>query len=114
MLQGCENVRTIYEFINGHIPTDLLGMCPADVVDHREDGVWCLAESGESYLVYMTTGRAFNLDLTNAPGTFDAKWVGMRLGKIFEAAGEKLEGGKVHEMHGPDWRQWMLWLKKSC
>lgn len=121
MPQGCQNVRTIYEFIRNYIATDLLRMRPVDLVDHAPNGVWCLAEPGQSYLVYMTAGtqysppaRIFKLDLTDAAGAFDAKWVGMRLGYIYDAAGGKLEGGKVHEISRPDWRQWMLWLKKQA
>jgi hypothetical protein len=110
---GCENILTVQDFIRTHLATDLPRMRPLDVVDHREEGVWCLGEPAEAYLIYMLEGRPFRLDLTDAPGTFDAKWIGMRLGKIFDAFGGTLEGGKVHDLHGLDWRQWMLWLKKQ-
>jgi len=49
---------------------------------------------------------------TDAPGTFDAKCIDMRLGKMFDAFGGILEEGKVHDLRGLDWRQWVLWLKK--
>lgn len=114
MPQGCEYVHTIYELIRTRFATDLSRLRPLDVVDHAEEDVWCLGDPGNSYLVYMLAGKPFKLDLSNAPGTFEAKWVGMRLGKIFDAAGGTLEGGKVQELHGPDWRQWMLWLKKRA
>jgi hypothetical protein len=89
-------------------------MRPLDAVDHQEEGVWCLGEPGQAYLIYMLTGKPFRLDLSEAPGTFDAKWIGQRLGKVFDAFGGTLDGGKVHDLHGLDWRQWMLWLKKRA
>ena len=109
---GCENILAIYEIIRSRLATDLSRMRPLDAVDHQEEGVWCLGESGNAYLIYMLEGKPFRLDLSSAPGTFDAKWIGMRLGKIFDAFGGILEGGKVHDLRGLDWRQWMLWLKK--
>lgn len=114
MPQGCEHVHTIYEFIRTHLAADLAQLKPVDAADQAENGVWCLAEPGQMYLVYMLAGRQFKLDLSNVPGRFESKWVGLRLGKIFDAAGGTLEGGKVHDLHGPDWRQWMLWLRKSA
>ncbi len=111
---GCENILSTYDFIRTHLAADLPRMRPLDVVD-QPDRVWCLGEPGNVHLIYMLTGRpAFRLDLTGAPGTFDARWVGLKLGKIFDAFGGTIEGGKVHELPGPDWRQWMLWLKKRA
>jgi hypothetical protein len=110
---GCENVLTVYDFIRTHLATDLLGMRPLDVVDHQEEGVWCLGEPGKAYLIYILSGQRFRLDLSQAPGTFEAKWVGTRLGKVFDAFGGTLEGGKVHDLRSLDWRQWMLWLKRQ-
>jgi hypothetical protein len=114
MPQGCEHIHVIYEFIRSHLAADLSRMRPLDAVDHQEEGVWCLGEPGQAYLIYMLTGKPFRLDLSEAPGTFDAKWIGQRLGKVFDAFGGTLDGGKVHDLHGLDWRQWMLWLKKRA
>jgi hypothetical protein len=82
-----------------------------DVVS-RADGVWCLGDPGNAYLIYMLRGQPFRLDLSEAPGVFEAKWIGLRLGKVFEAFGGRIEGGKVHDLQGLDWRQWILWLKR--
>jgi hypothetical protein len=109
---GCESILTTYDFIRTHLAEDLPRMRPLNAVDQQEEGVWCLGEPSKSYLIYMLTGRPFRLDLSAAPGIYDAKWIGLRLGKIFDAFGGTLEGGKVHDLRGLDWRQWMLWLKK--
>ena len=56
--------------------------------------------------------RAFHLDLTDAPGRFDAKWIGLSLGTVFDAYGGSLEGGKMLFLGALDWRPWLLWLKQ--
>jgi hypothetical protein len=111
---GCENIMTFYETIRTHLASDLLRMRPLDAVDHPEEGVWCLGEPAQAYLVYMLEGRPFRLDLSEAPGTFDAKWIGPKLGHVFDAFGGTIEGGKVHDLRGLDWRPWLLWLKKRA
>jgi hypothetical protein len=107
---GCENVLTAYEFIRTHLSSDLPRMLPLDVV--QNDGAWCLGEPGNTYLIYMPTGIPFRLDLSGAPGTFEARWIGLKLGIIFDAFGGAIEGDRLHNLRGLDWRQWMLWLKK--
>jgi len=110
---GCENVLTAYELIRTRLSTDLARMRPLDVIS-RGEGVWCLGEPGKAYLIYMLRGQPFRLDLSEAPGVFEAKWIGLRLGKVFDAFGGTIEGGKIHDLNGLDWRQWMLWLKKRA
>jgi hypothetical protein len=111
---GSENIMTAYNLVRTLLATDLLRRRPLDVVNQQENGVWCLGDPGDAYLIAMLRGRAFRLDLSAAPGVFDARWIGMRLGKVFDAFGGSLEGGKIHDLHGLDWRQWMLWLKKRA
>ncbi len=87
MPTGQESILPIYEFIRNHISSDLLQMQPIDATD-KPDTVWCLGKKGESYLIYMPFGNQwFNLDLSDAPGTYDAKWMGMNLGTVFTAIG---------------------------
>ena len=111
---GCENIMTFYQTIRTHLANAFPRMRPLDVVDHPELGVWCLGDPAKVYVIYMLEGRPFRLDLSEAPGAFDVKWIGMRLGKVFDAFGGTLEGGRVHDLRGLDWRQWMLWLKKRA
>jgi hypothetical protein len=125
---GCDQILPTYDFIRNNVGEDLARMRPLDVIDKPEN-VWCIGEKGQSYLIYMPFGNQwFKLDLSDAPGTFEAKWVGMRLGKVFTAQGPyrgdaegaaircyggKVEGGKPVSLSGLDWRPWMLWLKKT-
>lgn len=135
---GCDRILPVYNFIRNYLSSDLLRMRPLDIItvnpeepkpapDKEEPVAWVLGEPGESYLIYMPAGNHyFSLDLSNAPGVFDAKWVGMRLGYVFpftnrppdeksaevRAYGGKMEGGKVVELAGLDQQPWMLWLKR--
>ena len=36
---------------------------------------YCLAHSGEEYLVYLPEGDEVTVDLSSAPGEFVAEWV---------------------------------------
>jgi hypothetical protein len=111
---GCQHILTAYEIIRSHFAADLARMRPLDIVSQKE-GAWCLGEPGSAYLIYMVSGSGgrFQLDLSQATGKFTSRWVGMRLGKVFDAFGGTIQGGQIHHLAGPDWRQWMLWLKKE-
>jgi hypothetical protein len=126
---GCDQILPIYDFLRNYLADDLLRMTPLDVLD-KSDTLFCLGERGKKYLIYMPFGNQwFKIDLTDAPGTFDATWIGMRLGKVFKAMGPfngteegarirgyggTIEGGKMVDLSGLDWRPWMLWLKKRA
>jgi hypothetical protein len=110
---GCESILTAYEFIRGHLAADLPRMRPLDGVASG-DGVWCLGEPGNIYLIYLPTGVPFRLDLSNVNGAFDASWIGQKLGKIFDAFDGSIEGGKVYQLRGLDVRPWMLCLRKRA
>lgn len=120
---GCQYILPIYEFIREHLAVDLPRMRPLDIVDNQENA-WCLGEPGRTYLIYTLSrppggprgfsSTAFHLDLTDDPGIFEAKWIGLALGKVFDAFGGSLVGGKVLNLAAMDWRQWMLWLKKRA
>jgi len=120
---GCQYILPAYEFIRMHLAVDLPRMRPLDIVDNQENA-WCLGEPGRTYLIYTLSrppggprgfsSTAFHLDLTDDPGIFEAKWIGLALGKVFDAFGGSLEGGKVLNLAALDWRQWLLWLKKRA
>ena len=126
---GCAEILPIYDFLRNNLGEDLLHMKPLDVLN-KPDTLFCLGERGKNYLIYMPFGNQwFKIDLTDAPGTYDATWVGMRLGKVFKAIGRfdlseesarirgyggTIEGGKMVDLSGLDWRPWMLWLRKRA
>jgi hypothetical protein len=106
---GCENILTVYEIIRAHLAADLPRMRPLDSLEG--DSVW---ENGERYLIYMLTGVPFRLDLSNTAGIFDAKWIGLKLGTIFDAFDGTIARNKIHQLRGLDWRQWRLCLRKRA
>ncbi len=119
---GCQHILPVYEFLRTHLAADLPRMRPLDIVDNREV-VWCLGEPGQAYLISMLSrppgdpsrgflSGAFHLDLSDAPGRFDARWIGLSLGTVFDAFGGSLEGAQVLNLAALDWRPWLLWLKK--
>jgi hypothetical protein len=125
---GCDQILPVYDFLRNYLAADLPRMKPLDVLN-KTDTLFCLGERGKDYLIYMPFGnQRFKIDLTDAPGTFEATWIGMRLGKVFTAQGSfngtpkearirgylgTIEGGKMVDLFGMDWRPWMLWLKKA-
>lgn len=61
----------------------------------RENGRFCLAEAGETYVVYLPEGGIVNLDLSGISGSFDLKWYDPRNGgKLQRGEVKKVSGGK--------------------
>lgn len=61
----------------------------------RENGRFCLAETGEVYVVYLPEGGIVNLDLSDVSGSFDVKWYDPRNGgKLQRGEVKKVSGGK--------------------
>ena len=46
----------------------------------RDNSRWCLAKTGEIYLVYLPAGGTADLDLTAAPGQYTVQWFNPRSG----------------------------------
>ncbi len=59
----------------------------------RENGRFCFAERGETYVVYLPEGGTTRLDLSGAKGSFDVKWYDPR-------NGGKLQRGSVSRVSG--------------
>ncbi|HXG08178.1 MAG TPA: DUF6298 domain-containing protein [Gemmataceae bacterium] len=69
---------------------------------------WALAEPGRNYLVYSAGGKV-RLDLSAAAGTYRARWIDPRTGKITEAQGA-VHGGGLTEFDPPGSGACVLWL----
>ncbi|MFA4944350.1 MAG: DUF6298 domain-containing protein [Lentisphaeria bacterium] len=111
---GSERILPVYDFIRHHLAADLPRMQPLDML-HSQEPIWCLGERGQSYLIYMPTGnQEFSVDLADAPGTFDAKWIGLELGTVFDSPAGPIPGGQSHHLCGLDQRSWLLWLRKQA
>jgi hypothetical protein len=75
------------------------------------DRQWALAEPGRGYLVYSAAADRVRLDLTDAPGAFNAVRIDPRTGQ--REPGEPIQGGRVVEMESPGGSPWVLWLTRG-
>lgn len=69
---------------------------PADELvgnPEHDNSRYCLAKSGEIYLVYLPQGGSTELDLTGAGGSYHVSWYNPR-------SGGKLQTGKVKSVTG--------------
>jgi len=66
-------------------------MKPADFPAGREQQ-YALSEPGRNYLVYAASGETIELDLTQAEGTFEQRWLDPQTGRI-EISGHHVNGG---------------------
>ena len=100
--------------------------------DHEQ--VFCLANPGKEYIVYMVRGQSFKLNLSHSKGTLEACWYNPRNGEymaakdiyIIQSTGEfphTNEGDRgwyrMHKAHNigfsaPDHENdWVLYLKEK-
>ncbi|MCD6507784.1 hypothetical protein J7M22_14340 [Candidatus Poribacteria bacterium] len=84
-------------------------MHPTDIVLNNPETTWCLADPSRSYLVYTLNGGEIKLDLSDAQGSFLARWFDPRTGRIIPAAA--ITGGKSILLKTPDEEDWVLWIR---
>ncbi len=99
-----------YEFVRQHLAAEIPAMRPADLTARPENN-WCLANPGESYLLYALYGGEVQLDLAQAKGKFELTWFNPRTGEV-KAAEKPVKGGKHLTLNCPDDQDWVIWLKK--
>jgi hypothetical protein len=104
-------IQHTYDFINSQMSDRLQYTTPQDLVNTPLSN-WCLAESGQTYLVYALNGGQVDLDLTGTSGTFTAKWFDPRTGNLTDANGGSVSGGTVVTFNAPDSNDWALYLYK--
>ena len=78
------------DFFREHVP--YASMAPDD--DLVGPTAWCLAQPGETYLVYLKNGGSTTLDLGAATGGFSVRWFDPRNGGA-------LQNGSVLNISGP-------------
>jgi len=69
------------------------------------------ARPGAVYVVYLTTGDRFTLDLSADAGVFTARWFDPRAGKFSEAF--KVEGSRQQEFQASDRNDWVLHIQSG-
>lgn len=71
-------------------------------------GCICFAAPALRYVCCSPNGETIRLDLSGAPGRFDAQWLNPRDGSKTPAA--QVEGGGKQSFHCPDSNDWVLYL----
>lgn len=107
--QTWDYCRIALEFFHG-LGVDLNTLSAADELVGTapgENGNWCLARSGEFYLVYLPEGEEAELDLGDADGQFSLEWFNPRNGQ--HQPGATVAGGRMVRLtppanvEGDDW-----------
>ena len=75
-----------------------------------DNSKWCLAKTGEIYVVYLPAGGTTSLDLRQASGRFAISWFDPRHGGLLRRgsvasvlAGSIVELGEAPESPAEDW-----------
>jgi hypothetical protein len=110
VLMGGGSIPNLPATTDKNLLAALSRMKPINLPDEVA-GQYALAEPGESYLVYASSGQTIQLDLTNVKGYFEAHWLNPRNGSIV-SGGDKVAGGEKVEL-APVFNPCVLWLKKQ-
>ena len=110
VLMGGGSIPNLPATIDKNLLAAISRMKPLNLSDEVK-GQFALAEPGESYLVYTSSGGNIQLDLTGAKGNFEARWMNPKSGTIV-SSGEKVTGGKKVELV-PNFSPCILWLVRQ-
>lgn len=106
-------IQTTYDFVRSHLATLLPEMTPEELVPGNPEGLWCLAKTDQTYLVYLLEGGRLRLDLSRASGAFRARWFNPRTGALTDANGGTVRGGGFLDMEAPGGDDWALLLDRE-
>ena len=76
------------------------------------NSVYCLAQTGQLYLVYLPKGGASMLDLTAAPGAFTVSWFNPRDGGALSGATPATGGDKL-PLAAPSTDDWLAVIRRK-
>ncbi len=108
--EACRVIQPTYNFIRRHMADSLWHMRPADRVRPTSPTTWCLSDPGHEYLVYAMQGGKFGIDLSTTSGTFLARWLNPRSGRLAPAKNHVIKAGRIAGFATPDRQDWALWL----
>lgn len=77
----------------------------------HDNSVYCLAQPGELYLVYLPKGGTASLDLSAASGEFALAWFNPREGGAPASAG-KIRGGAKATLTAPSTDDWLAIVRR--
>ncbi|HDR53025.1 MAG TPA: hypothetical protein ENN90_15625 [Mariniphaga anaerophila] len=81
------------------------------LTDRESNEAYCLANPGKQYAVYFTGGGEISLDLSDAPGSWDLKWLNIRANRWLDGA--PVNGGGFLPLKTPGSGQWVVLLKPN-
>ncbi len=79
------------------------------LVDRQPNEAYLAAIPGEQYALYFTYGGSVGLDLSNAPGTFDVRWISITEGVLAREA--TIEGGEIVTVTAPFKGGWVAAIR---
>jgi Putative collagen-binding domain of a collagenase len=88
-------------------------MSPHDELITSDMPTWCLAEPGQTYLIYTMHGGPMELNLNAVTGSFSAQWFDPRTGELTNAHSGPVDGGTTREFGAPDKQDWGLLLTRQ-
>ncbi|MDP3072486.1 MAG: DUF5060 domain-containing protein [Opitutaceae bacterium] len=77
----------------------------------HDNSIYCLAQTGELYLVYLPKGGTASLDLAAAPGSFNVSWFNPREGGALQTGG-KVTGGAKATLTAPGTDDWLAVVRR--
>ncbi|WP_414661178.1 DUF5060 domain-containing protein [Horticoccus sp. 23ND18S-11] len=78
----------------------------------HDNSVYCLAQPGELYLVYLPKGGSAALDLAKAGGEFALSWFNPREGGALQSAG-RVAGGTPRMLTAPSTDDWLAIVRRQ-
>ncbi len=78
----------------------------------NDNSVYCLAQAGQLYLVYLPKGGTSTLDLTATPGAFTVAWFNPRDGGALSAATPATGGAKL-TLTAPSADDWLALIRRK-
>jgi hypothetical protein len=102
-------------FRENRIPFWEMTNANALVGNHANDNSrFCLAKTGELYLVYLPNGGDARIDLAGASGTFSLTWFNPREGGAAKTSGKAtLDGGRTRTLTAPSADDWLAVIAKQ-
>jgi hypothetical protein len=83
-----------------------------ELLSDREDNeAYLAAKPGQAYALYFTDGGSVGLDLTSAPGRFDARWLDISTGEWGKRV--SLDGGGIATVRAPTEGHWVAAILKQ-
>jgi hypothetical protein len=79
--------------------------------DRADNEAYLAAKRGWAYALYFTDGGSVGLDLTDASGRFDVRWIHIATGEWGKR--ETLEGGAVVTVTAPEPGHWVAAIVKA-